>query len=331
MSVTRFERRLFLAGAAGLLAAAKSTPGSQQQVPSSLSGDLTPPLSPEDRAVFEGALRVPARAVEDEKVLVIPIPRRDLAVSLRGSPLPTSFGLTGWVALRHTRDGAATVLMSDVPVLESEANGIISAALSSGLGVSALHNHFFYEEPRLFFLHLHGRGTTAELAAAYARLLADSKAAPWQQPEAPTPTPGRLDAARLAAIIGVDPAAQGEVVKFVVGRPDLTIEAMGAIITKSLGLNSWAALHGESDAAWIAGDIVMLEDEVDGVERALRDRGVEIVALHHHMLGETPRTLFLHYLQRGAAADLASAFRAAIDQTGRRSSGHPHSLGAHRA
>jgi hypothetical protein len=224
-------------------------------------------------------------------------------------------------------DGKSAVLMSDTVLLEEEVNPLISAAQSNGLEVSAIHNHFFYEQPRIFYMHLHGMGDAETLAKKYAAAIKNTKFFPPNQPtvNAPTQTAKEIfDLPALDKIVGRTGAINGASYKYTIGRDDLTITAMGAEMTANIGLNSWAAFAGTQSAAHIAGDVAMLESEVNPVIRALRQNNLEVVALHHHMLGESPRIIFLHYYGRGAADKLARGFRAALSELGRSASGHKH-------
>src|SRR5207249_95676 len=256
----------------------------------------------------------------DQAIYTIPLPRADLKVRIKDAPVPTGFGFGGWVAFKKTT-GGGTMFMSDTVLQQEEVNPVISAAHANGIEVTAVHNHFFYEEPRIFYMHLHGHGETARLAQAYAEAIRPSPLFPANQPPPSPPSgPGaaeRFDIARLAQIAGHEGQANGAVYKITVGRPDLQVMAMGTQITTAMGLNSWAAFAGERDKAHIAGDIAMLEPEVNPVIAALRKNNLDVVAVHSHMLGEEPRIIFLHYYGTGPAETLAQGFRAALDELGK--------------
>jgi hypothetical protein len=285
------------------------------------SGAKTPQLSADDMAAIDAALGKKGRHVEAEAVYTVPLPRADLKVSVKGDPVPTPLGFGGWVSIKRTRDGKSTVLMSDTVLLMEEVNPLMDAAQKNGLEISALHNHFFYEEPRIFYMHLHGMGDPADLAKRYAAAIRETKLFPANQaPAGPPPAKtGKeiFDLPALDKIVGYTGAVNGPTYKYTIGRADLTILAMGAEITANIGLNTWAAFAGTPDSAHIAGDVAMLEGEVNPVIRALRANGLEVVALHHHMLGETPRMTFLHYYGRGPAQKLATGFRAALNELGK--------------
>ncbi|MCC7416956.1 MAG: DUF1259 domain-containing protein [Acidobacteria bacterium] len=256
-------------------------------------------------------------------VLKVNVPRNDLDVSIDGIETPAAFGFGGWVALARG-DGGMDVMMGDLVLLQEEVGPVMSALLDNGLDVTALHNHFFWDEPRVFFLHVHGHGTTADLARRVKPALAligrtpapAAAAAPIPPPGGPTGV-AALDTARIAAIVGRAGEPNGAVYKVTVGRDDLHISELGAPIGARMGLNSWAAFIGTAENAAVAGDIAMLGVEVEPVLRTLRQAGIEVVALHNHMIGTEPPIYFLHYWGEGRADLLAGAFRDALAQLGR--------------
>lgn len=250
-------------------------------------------------------------------VLKISVPRGDLKVSVKGEALPTAFGFGGWVALTHG-DGGRCVMMGDLVLTQEEVNPVLSSLLENGLEVTALHNHFFWDEPRLFFMHVHGMGTAGDLARRVKPGLELIGVAPSEKqaprPNEPAPVAaGALDVVQLAKIVGRPGDSTGPVYKITVGRDDIDLREMGARIGTRMGLNSWAAFYGTDASAAIAGDIAMLEDEVTPVLKALRASGLDVVALHQHMIGVRPAVMFLHYWGKGPAAELAKGFRAALD------------------
>lgn len=273
-------------------------------------------------------------------VLKVNIPRSDLKVTIKGTPAPTPFGFGGWVALTKG-DGGMNVLMGDLVLTEDEVNPVMSALLENGFDVTALHNHFFWESPRIFYMHVHGHGQPAELATRLKPAIALIGAAAGTSSAAPAPasapaaasapgsasgatsgsTPGltpALDTAALAKIIGHEGEQSGPVYKITIGRSDFTLKEMGAVINARMGLNTWAAFSGTNDQAMVAGDIAMLEGEVTPVLNALRTNGLDVVAIHHHMTGTQPVVIFLHYWGQGPAAKLAQGVHAAVDLLGKK-------------
>lgn len=250
-------------------------------------------------------------------VLKVNIPRNDLRVTINGRPAPTPFGFGGWVALTKG-DMGHEVLMGDLVLTEDEVSPVMSALLDNGLEVTALHNHFFWEQPRIFYMHVHGMGTPADLARRLKPAIdvIDRSAKAATPAPAPAAAAGRLDAAGLAAIVGHAGEQNGPVYKITIGRPDITMKEHGATINARMGLNTWAAFTGTDADAMVAGDVAMLAPEVTPVLKALRGSGLHVVAIHHHMTGVEPMVVFLHYYGTGPAAQLAKGVRGALDVLG---------------
>jgi hypothetical protein len=291
------------------------------QVKTAALNMATPPLTQAEMTAVDTAMGKKGKYVEAENTYTVPLPRNDLKVTVKGEAVPISFGFGGWVSVKKTMDGKSAVLMSDTVLLEEEVNPLVSAAHANGLEISAIHNHFFYEQPRIFYMHLHGMGTVADLAKSYAATIKNNKLFPANQPSvtAPTRTAKEIfDLPALDKIVGKTGAVNGATYKYTIGRDDQQITAMGAEMTANIGLNSWASFAGSADAAHIAGDMAMLEAEVNPVIKALRQNNLEVVAVHNHMLGESPRIIFLHYYGRGAATRLANGFRAALNELGKK-------------
>lgn len=281
----------------------------------------TPPLSAEEIAAIESVIGKKGTYNEAQAVHTIALPRNDLKIAIKSESVPISFGFGGWVSIKKTMDGKSAVLMSDTVLLQEEVNPLMSAAQAAGLEVGAIHNHFFYEGPRIFYMHFHGMGTPAELAKKFALAVKDAKIAPANQPTPSAPASQTakdiFDISALDAIVKYTGAVNGPTYKYTVGRQDLTVMSMGAEMTAAIGLNSWASFAGTKTNAHIAGDIAMLGHEVNTVIKVLRDHNLEVVAVHNHMLDEEPRMIFLHYYGKGVAAELANGFRAALDVLGK--------------
>ena len=285
------RRTGLLLGTAGALAGLRSV--SQVAAASTPSKEgKTPPLSKEAMAALDAALGGKKGSyVQNEGVYTTPLPRNDLRVTIKDQPVPIAFGFGGWVSLKRTLDGQGAMLMSDTVLLEEEVNPLISAAQDRDLLVTAIHNHFFYESPRIFYMHLHGMGDPVELAGKYGAAIQATKLHPSNQPASTASSGARtaketFDLAALDKAVGLTGKENGPIYKYVAGRDDLRVIAMGAEVTSAIGLNTWAAFAGESDAAHIAGDVAMLESEVNSVIRALRKHNLEVVAVHQHMLEE---------------------------------------------
>ena len=252
-----------------------------------------------------------------EGVLKVNIPRNDLKVVVDGIATPTPFGFGGWIAL--TKGTGMDVMMGDLVLTEEEVNPVMSAVLNAGLDVTAVHNHFFFETPRIFYMHVHGHGTPADLANKIKPALDLIGKNPPRNAAAVAgrSIEGKLDVAELAKVIGHEGEQNGAVYKITIGRSDLSIKEMGATINARMGLNTWAAFYGSDSEAVVAGDVAMLAAEVTPVLKALRANGLDVVAIHHHMTGTQPAIFFLHYWGKGEAQKLARGVRAAVDVVGK--------------
>ena len=249
-------------------------------------------------------------------VLKVNVPRNDLHVTVNNLALPTPFGFGGWFAMTKG-DGGEDVMMGDLVLLQEEVNPVMSALLDNGLEVTALHNHFFWEEPRIYYMHVHGHGKPADLAKQIKPaldLIGKGVSLPAAKPASSPAT--TLDTPKIAKIVGHDGEQSGAVYKITIGRDDLKLKEMGATISARMGLNTWAAFYGTDDSAAIAGDVAMLGNEVTPVLKALRSHGLDVVAIHNHMIGTQPAVIFLHYWGQGKADDLATGFKATLDQLG---------------
>jgi hypothetical protein len=285
-----------------LLTLAIAAPARAQEMPADYAGVLTTLGKTGD---FTGG------------VLKVNIPRNDLTVAIDGTIVPTPLGFGGWLALAKG-DHNMDVMMGDLVLTEQEVNPVMSAVLDAGLNVTALHNHFFYETPRIFYMHVHGVGSAADLAAKIkpaVDLIGKTSASAVKGTGAALPT--GLTASKLASLIGHQGEQNGPVYKITIGRPDLDVREHGARIEARMGLNTWAAFAGSDEDAVVAGDVAMKAGEVTAVLKALRGAGLQIVAIHHHMTTGEPTVYFLHYWGRGPAEQLARGVRAALDRLGK--------------
>jgi len=216
------------------------------------------------------------------------------------------------------KDGA--MVMGDLVLMQDEVNPVMSVAFDNGLQVTALHNHFFFDEPKVYFMHIGGEGDTAMLAKGVRAALDTVKKIRAARPQpaqsftstAPS-SKSSLSVQALQDVLGAKGESKDGMFKVVFGR---TVKMpCGCEVGKEMGVNTWAAFAGTDDNAVVDGDFVVLEDELQPTLKSLRKSGINIVAIHHHMVGEEPRTIFFHYWGRGAARDLAAAVATALKAT----------------
>jgi hypothetical protein len=270
-----------------------------------------------DTAKIEQLTGLKGALTTNEGVFKVTAPRNDLPVSVDGWKMPPFMGLTTWAAFIEGKQAEAMVA-GDLVLFEDEVNPVMSAALDAGLSVTALHNHFFFDDPKVYFMHIGGEGALDKLAGGVKAALAKQK-----EIRAANPKPVRLFGSAFApstnAITGkiIDEAlgtkgqAKDGMFKVVIGREAKM--SCGCAMTKEMGVNTWAAFAGTDDNAVVDGDFAVLEDELQPVLKSLRAEGINIVAIHHHMTHEEPRILFLHYWGKGKTADLGDKLKKALD------------------
>jgi hypothetical protein len=240
--------------------------------------------------------------------------RTDVAVKVDGMGLKSFAGLGSWAAISASPHGA--MVMGDTVVFQDEVTPAMDAAFAGGLEVTGLHNHFFYDEPKVYFMHIGGTGEPEKLAAAVKgvwdaikKVRADH-AVPAAHFAGDVPKEGKIDAGSIEKALGHKGETQQGVVKVTIGR-DGTMH--GVKVGGSMGITTWAAFSGSDDLASVDGDFAMTAEEVQPVLRALRKANIHIVALHNHMIGEQPALYFTHFWGKGPAADLARGVKSALD------------------
>jgi uncharacterized protein DUF1259 len=248
---------------------------------------------------------------EKEGVFKVNVPRADLAVTAAGVKMTPPMGLTSWAAFQPV--GPQTIVMGDMVLLEDQVNPVMSVALTNGLEVTALHNHFFWESPKVMFMHIGGMGSTEVLAGAVGKVFATIKETSGGKGSVPhadlDPAKTSLDPKSIEDTLGVKGQMANGVYKVTIGR---TTTMHGHEVGNTMGVNTWAAFVGSDDTAVVDGDFAMLESELQPVLKALRGAGINIVAIHQHMTMESPRVMFLHYWGVGPTRALATGLKAAL-------------------
>ncbi len=242
-------------------------------------------------------------------------PRTDLTVTLDGVTIKPALALGGWVAFKPAHDGA--MVMGDLVLLESEINPVMLKMIANGIEITAVHNHLLRASPATFYMHIAGHGDPVKLAMAIREALVESKTPGVVPAPANPPATIDLDTAQLDQIIGAKGQANGGVYQFNVPRRDPVTEsgmqlAPVAPLGVAIGINFQPTGGGK---AAITGDFVLTQDEVNPVIMALRTHGIEVTALHNHMLNEEPRLFFMHFWANDDAIKLANGLRAALDMT----------------
>ena len=247
-------------------------------------------------------------------VVTIGWPRTDVPVTVDGLKLPPAAGLGSWAAFMPTPDGA--MVMGDNVVFQDEVDAAMDAAFVHGLEVSALHNHFFYSDPPVFFMHINGHGSPAKLAEGVKAVWSAIRSVRTRQPNpahnfsGDVPVLGHLDAVAISRTLGQPVKDIQGVLKATMGRTS-TMDNMS--IGATMGLTTWIAFVGSDKLAVADGDFIMYGNDVQVVLHALRRAGFHVVALHNHMIGEKPAVYFTHFWGKGSALDLARSFKSVLD------------------
>lgn len=240
--------------------------------------------------------------------------RTDVALTVDGMTLPPAAGLGSWAAFAPMTLGAMT--MGDTVVFEDEIDAAMDAAFAHGLSVTALHNHFAYDAPKVYFMHIGGEGKPDDLARAVKgvwdaiRAVRAAHAAPASGFGGSKPTAGHVSSDAVAKIVGVPATDMQGVAKVTIGRP---VSMGGMTVGESMGVTTWVAFSGDDALAAADGDIVMSAKEIQPVLKALRKAHFHVVALHNHMIDTTPMLYFTHFWATGSSSDLARGFRSVLD------------------
>ncbi len=277
------------------------------------------PKAPIDAARIAAATGGKPETTDD--VVKVSFPREERVDIAGWTKVPAFMGLTSWAAfVPGEKPGIEAMVMGDFVLFEDEVNAAMSAALDNGVEVTALHNHFFFDKPHVYFMHIGGEGSVEQLGKGVKAMLDVQRSVRQRSPQVAAAFPGalqngpsKIDAAKLDALLGVKGATKDGMYKATMGRKAQA--ACGCTVGKAMGVNTWAAFGGTDDNAVVDGDFAVAEPELQPVLKSLRAAGINVVAIHSHMTGESPRILFLHYWGQGKAADLAASVKRALDLT----------------
>lgn len=280
-----------------------------------LAGTATRSIAAQDKvetAKIEQLTGIKGELNEKEGVFTVRSPRSDLQVTAAGVKVNPAMGLTSYAAFK--RVGSKTMVMGDTTLLEDQVNPVMSVALDNGLEVTALHNHFFWDSPKVMFMHIGGMGDEEKLASAVGKVFAKIKETSGGKGQIPKadldPAKTSLDPKNIESIMGMKGQLASGVYKITIGH---TTKMGGTEVGNAMGINTWAAFVGSDQQAVVDGDFVMLEKELQSVLKALRSAGINVVAIHNHIETESPRIVFLHYWGVGPTTDLAKGLKTALD------------------
>lgn len=272
-------------------------------------------------ARIEEIFSVKGEVFPEEGVVKVSFPRTDVKVTIDNWLMKPFMGLTSWAAFQKGRkEGIEVMIMGDLVLFEDEVNSAMSTALENSLEVTALHNHFFFDKPKVYFMHIGGEGKIETFASGVRKVLDTVKAIRAANPQPQTqfneqtiPADNAIDGTQIEKILGVGGQVKDGMFKVVIGRK--TRVACGCLVGKNMGVNTWAAFAGNNENAVVDGDFAVLEGELQPVLKALRAANINIVAIHNHMILEQPRFIFLHYWGKGTTTDLALGLKSALDKT----------------
>ena len=247
----------------------------------------------------------------------ITVPQNDLHIVVDGFKITPPMGLGTWAAFTPCADSA--MVMGDIILTETDLAPVQQEVIRQGFAITAIHNHFVRNRPNVMYMHIDGSGNVTKLSASVKAIFEKIKEVRGQDPkEGKTDSvTNTINIPALDSIIGRKGEMNKGVYKYTIGRPDVALREHGIPVSSFMGFNTWAAWQGTPGKAAVAGDFTMLENEVAPVIKTLIENGIEVVAVHNHMVHETPKIFFLHYWGVGSAEKLARGLRAALDQTGK--------------
>ena len=251
----------------------------------------------------------------------ITVPQNDLSIIVDGFKIIPPMGLGSWAAFTPCADSA--MVMGDIIVTENDLKLVQEEVIRQGFTITAIHNHFVRNKPNVMYMHIDGKGKVENLSVSVKAIFDKVKESRGKDPKSSPAdsVSNSLNIALLDSTVGHKGEMNKGVYKYTIGRPDVSLTEHGIPVSSFMGFNTWAAWQGTPEKAAVAGDFTMLEDEVAPVIKALVGNGIEVVAVHNHMVHEQPRVFFLHYWAVGNAELLAKGLKAALDQTGKMKNG----------
>ena len=288
---------------------------------SSNMGKMGANLTVIDTSLIEKITGVKGKASNGE--YKITIPQNDLDVQVDGFKIIPAMGLGTWLAFTPAPSGV--MMMGDLVLTETDLKPVQQEVIKQGLAITAIHNHFVRNHPNIMYMHVDGNGSTEVMAEKAKSILAKiselRKGNPALGKASSEIVMNTISTKKLNDILGATGEMSKGVYKYTLGRKDVMLTEHGVPVSTFLGFNTWAAFQGTPDRAAVAGDFTMLQSEVESVIKALVTNGIEVVAVHNHMVNEEPRIMFLHYWGIGNAEQLAKGLKAALEQTGKISVG----------
>ncbi len=277
---------------------------------SALAQQAQPKPTPQEWKAVEGAMNRSGE-VQADGALKFSMPRKDLKVTAAGTAVQAGFALGSWAAF--DKPGSQSMLMGDLVLTEDEVGPVMQKLLAGGVQVTALHNHLLHETPRVMYMHIGGMGDAVKLAQTVSAAVALTKTPPAGG-AAPAEEKLGIDQAQIEQALGQKGKVKGGILQFSVPRASKPT-MHGAAIPNSMGVVQAINFQPTSGGkAAITGDFVLVAAEVNPVMRALRDHGIQVTALHSHMLEEQPRLFFMHFWGNDDAAKLAAGLRTALDK-----------------
>ncbi|HSB94294.1 MAG TPA: DUF1259 domain-containing protein, partial [Flavitalea sp.] len=298
--ITTYNTSLFAQGGQGHSTQQKtSKPGEQMKM-------NVNPASPLDTVLIQKVLEMKGKFNNGE--YKVTIPQFDLNIEVDGFKIIPAMGLGTWIDFAPSSNGA--MIMGDLVLTETDLKPVQQEVIRQGLTITAIHNHFVRNHPNVMYMHVGGSGEVQQLAQKVKSVLDKIKEVRGGDPSKATigkdAVQNTLDTKKLDTILRAKAELSNGVYKYTIGRPDVMLKEHGVTVSTFMGFNTWAAFQGTADHAAVAGDFTMLENEVAGVIKALVENGIEVVAVHNHMVHEEPRIFFLHYWGVGNAEQLAT-------------------------